>query len=92
MLQCPTLFWFKLSLLVIFIHFADLLTVAPGLTDGMTFSTADQQLSSAAKTKPDNEQPKVMTLADLMTMGDDLDDLDIGDEEEDEKENEETEV
>jgi hypothetical protein len=38
------------------------------------------------------EQPKVMTLADIMTLGDDLDDLELGDDEDYDKEIEETKV
>ncbi|XP_045196087.2 SKI2 subunit of superkiller complex protein-like [Mercenaria mercenaria] len=69
----------------------DLLTVAPGLPEGMTFSAAVQK-QQAEQTKSLEEQPKVMTLADIMTLGDDLDDLDVGDDEEFEKATEDTKV
>jgi hypothetical protein len=57
--------------------------VAPGLTEGMVFDQS-QTVSKESKTVVP-EQPKVMTLADIMTLGDDLDDLDLGGEEENEE-------
>ena len=62
--------------------------MAPGLQEGMNFAeTVHKQ--TAEETKSDSEQPKVMTLADIMTLGDDLDDLELGDDEEYDKETEE---
>lgn len=61
---------------------SDLLSVAPGLAKGMTFDSVKQEVSKPTELA---EQPKVMTLADIMTVGDDLEDLDLGEEEESEE-------
>ncbi|XP_052223384.1 helicase SKI2W-like isoform X15 [Dreissena polymorpha] len=54
----------------------NLLTVAPGLTEGMTFKSATLKADQSSGSKPE-----VMAFTDIMTLNDDLDDLYLEEEE-----------
>ncbi|WAR31042.1 SKIV2-like protein [Mya arenaria] len=60
----------------------DLLTVAPGLEEGMTFH---DPIVKKEASQSEESSSKVMTLADIMTLNDDIGDLDLEGDDEEEK-------
>ena len=61
-----------------------MLEVAPGLHEGMKFKERSE--TELKETKESEDQNKVMTLADILTLNDDLGDLDLQDEAEEQDE------
>ncbi|KAL4219308.1 hypothetical protein ACF0H5_021887 [Mactra antiquata] len=56
----------------------ELLTIAPGMTEGMVFDQKPVE-QNTVKDNEKCEESKVMTFADIMTLNDDMDDLDLDD-------------
>ena len=75
--------------LIAFLFFPDLLKVAPGMPDGMTFDVGVKEESEVDKVKVTGTDPTILSLEDIMTLDDDLD---LGlDEDESMEDNNETE-
>ena len=53
--------------------FTDLLKVAPGMPDGMTFDVKVSEDTEANKVKVTGADPTILSLEDIMTLDDDLD-------------------
>ena len=56
-----------------FLFLTDLLKVAPGMPDGMTFDISVKEDTAVDKVKVTDTDPTILSLEDIMTLDDDLD-------------------